>query len=106
MGGREKGGSHGGPCRVLAPACEYVAMPLGSSSAAPVIKPGPSVSHSPLFCWVLLLRVFTGAQHVASRPMLINPSISIDGRSRRFAGGRAVPARCALPRDRQRPTRR
>src|SRR5690349_15951527 len=26
-----------------APACEYVAMPLGSSSAAPVIKPGPSV---------------------------------------------------------------
>jgi len=25
-----------------APACEYVAMPLGSSSAAPVIRPGPS----------------------------------------------------------------
>lgn len=24
-----------------APTCEYVAMPLGSSSAAPVIKPGP-----------------------------------------------------------------
>ena len=25
-----------------APACEYVAMPDGSSSAAPVISPGPS----------------------------------------------------------------
>ena len=25
-----------------APACEYVAMPLGSSSAAPVMAPGPS----------------------------------------------------------------
>jgi hypothetical protein len=25
-----------------APACEYVAIPLGSSSAAPVISPGPS----------------------------------------------------------------
>ena len=25
-----------------APACEQVAMPLGSSSAAPVIRPGPS----------------------------------------------------------------
>src|SRR6185369_10676284 len=28
--------------RNCAPACEYVAMPLGSSSAAPVMRPGPS----------------------------------------------------------------
>src|ERR1019366_7727085 len=28
-----------------APPCEYVAMPLGSSSAAPVIRPGPSFPH-------------------------------------------------------------
>jgi hypothetical protein len=26
-----------------APTCEYVAIPLGSSSAAPVIRPGPKL---------------------------------------------------------------
>src|SRR3954466_1769659 len=30
------------PKPYCAPACEYVAMPLGSSSAAPVMRPGPS----------------------------------------------------------------
>jgi hypothetical protein len=30
------------------PACEYVAIPLGSSSAAPVISPGPSLSSIPV----------------------------------------------------------
>ena len=30
-----------------APAWEYVAMPDGSSSEAPVISPGPSAAHSP-----------------------------------------------------------
>src|SRR5450830_923033 len=34
-----------------APACEYVAIPLGSSSAAPVIKPGPSFFNKLLACW-------------------------------------------------------
>jgi len=33
---------HTRPKRNCEPACEYVAMPLGSSSAAPVIRPGPS----------------------------------------------------------------
>lgn len=36
-----------------APACEYVAIPLGSSSDAPVIRPGPSsrASLEETFCW-------------------------------------------------------
>src|SRR4051812_14785792 len=29
------------------PACEYVAMPLGSSSDAPVMSPGPNLARSP-----------------------------------------------------------
>ncbi len=35
---------HSSPAPKRAPDCEYVASPLGSSSAAPVINPGPRVS--------------------------------------------------------------
>jgi hypothetical protein len=34
--------THSMPKPNLAPACEYVAIPLGSSSEAPVMRPGPS----------------------------------------------------------------
>src|SRR5579862_1129921 len=43
MRGNEKSMVHSIPMPNCAPTCEYVAMPLGSSSAAPVIKPGPSL---------------------------------------------------------------
>src|SRR6478672_9275051 len=36
-----------------APACEYVAMPLGSSSAAPVIRPGPRRSRNLRVRWLM-----------------------------------------------------
>jgi hypothetical protein len=42
MSGYEKSIVHSKPNPNWAPACEYVAMPLGSSSDAPVISPGPS----------------------------------------------------------------
>src|SRR5437763_961637 len=38
------------------PTCEYVAMPLGSSSDAPVIRPGPSRASSPAGSSVLFRR--------------------------------------------------
>ncbi len=39
--GRQRGAIHTRSKRNLAPTCEYVPMPAGSSSAAPVMKPGP-----------------------------------------------------------------
>src|SRR6185437_2898315 len=39
---------HNRPRPKRLPACVYVAMPLGSSSDAPVIRPGPSRSRRPL----------------------------------------------------------
>ena len=39
---------HSIPRPNCAPACEYVAMPLGSSSAAPVMRPGPRRSRNRL----------------------------------------------------------
>src|ERR1700733_7980418 len=39
---------HSSPVPNCAPTWEYVAMPLGSSSEAPVIRPGPSFARNPL----------------------------------------------------------
>src|ERR1700733_4185787 len=42
ISGKENKVTHNMPNPNLAPACEYVAIPLGSSSDAPVMRPGPS----------------------------------------------------------------
>lgn len=45
MNGYENKVNHNTPKPNWAPACEYVAIPLGSSSDAPVINPGPTLSN-------------------------------------------------------------
>ena len=53
------------PC--WAPACEYVAMPDGSSSEAPVVSPGPSVfQYSSAFRNGVLLMIARSALPAAS----------------------------------------
>jgi hypothetical protein len=44
MSGKENSAVHNMENPNCAPACEYVAMPLGSSSDAPVMTPGPITS--------------------------------------------------------------
>src|SRR5450631_1846763 len=52
-----------------APACEYVAMPDGSSSAAPVIRPGPSCrAQSRIVLFIALLHRRRGEYNPVPTP--------------------------------------
>src|SRR3569623_1500608 len=46
ISGKVISSTHPRPMPYCAPTCEYVAMPDGSSSDAPVIRPGPIISRS------------------------------------------------------------
>src|SRR5262245_59861591 len=68
-----------------APTCEYVAIPLGSSSEAPVIRPGPRTDQKPL----------RGALRGARCTAIRWASTWRVGRRRRWEGIRGYPERTA-----------
>jgi hypothetical protein len=72
------------PKRNCEPACEYVAMPLGSSSAAPVMRPGPSRRAKALTFGVFIL----------ISPNATAPRWASE-RMRSFTGGLQPPAKAA-----------
>jgi hypothetical protein len=70
ISGQVSNAVHNMPVPSLAPAIEYVAIPEGSSSAAPVIRPGPSAAKKRLagFFFATLISGY-------SRPLSVFPTV-------------------------------
>src|SRR3982751_4275163 len=85
MSGKVRNLVHNIPYPKAAPVCEYVAIPLGSSSAAPVTSPGPSFCQKDgcdlRICW--LLGNFLNNAAVLLRTRALITSAALDAEIRR-----------------------